>query len=100
MEQSQFFVLQFEQLLRAIDIAGLETFAKPALALFRSAVRESVGLNRATGLALQAVVPDLEGRLHGPFDIALFQEGKLLPAGMGPDPAEVIALNSTPHRQI
>jgi hypothetical protein len=62
-----------------LDLARLETLLEPVHALRAGAVRETLGLHGAAGLALQGVVADLRGGVQRLVDVAGLED---LPGGL------------------
>src|SRR4030095_541800 len=64
----------------------------PFLALGAGSVGEAFGYDSAAARALERVVADLGGRVHGLFDVALLQYLAGILGVMGPDTGEAVGL--------
>src|SRR5688572_6226552 len=80
----QLAVADFEGFHQALQAAGLEAEAEPALALGRAAVGEGVGDGIALGLLLQAVVADGAGGAQSLFEVARLEDVLHLLRVVGP----------------
>src|SRR5574343_1132685 len=89
---------------RREGVAGLEAAllhagAQPALALRTGAVGERLGHHGAAAGALQRVVADLRGRVHGFLHVALLQDRAGILGVVGPHTGETVGLQFQTHGQ-
>ena len=95
-------VLQIRRVKRVAltDIAGLVAAAKPADALFGSAVGKRIGHDVTARSGLESVVANRAGRVHRFFNVARF-DNVLHPVGIpGPNASQEIGLELEADREL